>query len=185
MRRNSGIDYFLSYTAGKAMVEEKNATHDYSANTYTVVHDTKYVLVSKEEKPFNTWRKERLQKRKELEEAMKEAEGAKLFLADVQSAYHIVVIKSGLKPRTVSLKGREDDMATSLSDITIVTADQENIFAVAVHQEKMEEKVSLLGVAAIGSCDSMHDILTRKHLVVDELVHHGCSRIVPVLIKRH
>ena len=49
----------------------------------------------------------------------------------------------------------------------------------------MELNFSLLGVAAIGSCDSMHDILTGKHLVVDELVHHGCSRIVPVLIKRY
>ena len=52
-------------------------------------------------------------------------------------------------------------------------------------QERMEEKVSLLDVAAIGSCDSMHDILTGKHLVVDELVHHGCSWIVPVLTKRY
>ena len=76
-----------------------------------------------------------------------------------------------------------------LSNNTIVIAAQEDnaifVVVVVVHQKKVEENVSLVDVAAIGICDSMHDILTGKHLVVDELVHHGCSWIVPVLTKRY
>ena len=165
---------------GKPWYKNNNATHDYLANTYSIERNTKYVLVAMEKKSFKTWRKERQHKIEEQGEAKKEDKAANIFSAHIQSADHVVPIKTDSKPRTVSFKGREDDTP-------IVTAAQEDnaIFFVVVHQEKMEEKASLLDVPAIGSCDSMHDILTEKHLVVDELVHHGCSRIVSVLTKRY
>lgn len=54
---------------GEPWYKENSATQSYLTNTYTIERDTKYVLMAMENKLFQTWRKERLQKVKEQQEA--------------------------------------------------------------------------------------------------------------------
>ena len=77
---------------------------------YTVEQDTKYVLMAMEKKPFKTWKKDRLLKMKEQEEAKKEDKATGLFSAHVMQAAEDVAEETNLKPRTFSLQGGEDDV---------------------------------------------------------------------------
>jgi hypothetical protein len=60
---------------------------------------------------FRTWRKERIQKLKEQDEAEIMAEPAPIFSAIVQSGVTIVALETDSKPRTVSHEEGEDDTA--------------------------------------------------------------------------
>jgi hypothetical protein len=60
---------------------------------------------------FRTWRKERIQKLKEQDEAEIMAEPAPIFSAIVQSGVTIVALETDSKPWTVSHEEGEDDTA--------------------------------------------------------------------------
>jgi hypothetical protein len=93
---------------GQPWYKENRAAYDCLANTYTVTRDKVYVLQPMEKKLFRSWRKERLLKMKEQNEAQrKEAESATNFSTPVQSKNGVVVLETNSKPRTVLLeKGR-------------------------------------------------------------------------------
>ena len=105
---------------------------------------------------------------------MKEAEGAKLFSADVQSAYHIVVIKSGLKPRMVSLKGREDDTTSSSS---ICTSNSQNQFDVVERQEKAE-KLQAVRLANENKQSHVKHVDEKEKSSNPNTIHQGVQQFV-------
>jgi hypothetical protein len=88
---------------GELWYKKNGATYDQCANTYTIMQDKIYVLRPMDKKPFRTWRKERLHKKKETA-------AAAIFETSVQSVGNIVD-EIELKPRTVSFEEREDDTA--------------------------------------------------------------------------
>jgi hypothetical protein len=100
-----------------------------------------YNLLSMDIKMYRTWRDERLQTKNDEEKAKKkEVEAAALLHVPVQSMEetadttgaesikaltpHIFLLRTDLKPRTVSPEGKEDDMAASINTIVDVTLEQ-------------------------------------------------------------
>ncbi|XBJ16029.1 hypothetical protein VPH35_007759 [Triticum aestivum] len=105
---------------GEPWYRKNNAAYDYLANTYTVEWDRKYVLMAMENKLFRTWRKERLQKMKEKQEPKTVRTVTEFSSVHIQPAEKVVAEETDLKPRTVSLEGREDDTASPSSDLVDV-----------------------------------------------------------------
>jgi hypothetical protein len=105
---------------GKLRYKENGATYDSRSNTYTIKRENEYVLRPMDKKLFKSWRKDRLRKIKEPEEARKkEAEVVVISSAPVQSTNDTVLLGTDSKPRTVSREEREDDTTIPISSTII------------------------------------------------------------------
>jgi hypothetical protein len=94
----------------------------YNYVQYSVPYGNKtYNLLSMDIKLYRTWRDDRLQKKKDEEDAKKkEVEAEAILTRPTQSRDDVAALETDSKPRTVSPEVREDDMAP---DILYVTSD--------------------------------------------------------------